>query len=41
MGLSNANDLFDSALWELLKGLAGVVNIADDILVFGISTGRT
>ena len=26
--------LFESALWELLKGLAGVVNIADDILVF-------
>ena len=29
------NDLFESALQELLKGLAGVVNIADDILVFG------
>ena len=35
MGLSNANNLFESALSELLKGLAGVVNIADDILVFG------
>ena len=34
LGLSNPSDLFESALWELLKGLAGVVNIADDILVF-------
>ena len=35
MDLSNANDLFESAVWDLLKGLAGVVNIADDVLVFG------
>ena len=34
MGLSNTNDLFDSALRELLQGLYGVVNISDDILVF-------
>ena len=34
MGLSNANDLPGSAFQELLKGLAGVVNIADNILVF-------
>ena len=34
MGLPNANDLFESAIQELSKGLAGVVNIADDILVF-------
>ena len=34
MGLSNANNLLESALCGLLKGLAGVVNIADDILVF-------
>ena len=34
MGLSNANDLFESAIKELLKTLAGVVDIADDILVF-------
>ena len=34
MGLSSANDLFESALWELLEGLAGVGNIANDILVF-------
>ena len=35
MGLSSAHGLFESALWELLEGLAGVVNIADDIQVFG------
>ena len=35
MDLSNSNDLFESALRELLQGLEGVVNIADDILVFG------
>ena len=34
-GLSNVNDLFESALQELFKGLAGVVNIVYDILVFG------
>ena len=34
MGLSNSNDLFESALRELLQGLEGMVNIADDILVF-------
>ena len=34
MGLSNSNDLFESALRELLQGLKGMVNIAD-ILVFG------
>ena len=33
MGLSNSNDLFESALRELLQGLEGVVNIADDIFV--------
>ena len=35
MGLSNSNDLFESALRELLQGLEGMVNITDDILVFG------
>ena len=35
VGLSNSTDLFESALRELLQGLEGVVNIADDILVFG------
>ena len=35
MGLSNLNDLFESALRELLQGLDGIANITDDILVFG------
>ena len=35
MGLCNAGDLFESALCELLSGLPGVTNIADDILVYG------
>ena len=35
MGLSNTNDLFESALQEFLKGLAGVVNIVHGVLVFG------
>ena len=35
MGLSNSNDLFESALRELVQGLKGMANIADDILVFG------
>ena len=35
MGLSNSNDLFKSALRELLQGLEGVVNITDNNLVFG------
>ena len=35
MGVSNSNDLFESALRELLQGLEGVVNIIDDILIFG------
>ena len=35
MGLSNSNDLFKSVLRELLQSLKGMVNITDDILVFG------
>ena len=35
VGLCNAGDLFDSALHDLLSGLAGETNIADDIIVFG------
>ena len=35
MGLSNSNDLFESALRELLQGFEDMVNITDDILVFG------
>ena len=37
MGLSNADNLFESALQDLLSGLPGVKNIADNILVFGSS----
>ena len=35
MGLCNAGDLLESALCQLLSGLPGVTNIADDILVYG------
>ena len=35
MGLSNANDIFEQCLWVILHDLPGVLNIADDILVFG------
>ena len=35
MGLCNAGDLFESALCDLLSGLVGITNIADDIIVFG------
>ena len=35
MGLCNAGDLFESVLRDLLLGLPGVKNIADNILVFG------
>ena len=35
IGQCNAGDLFESALRDLLSGLPGVKNIADDILVFG------
>ena len=34
MGLSNATDIFKSCIWQILEGLSGVVNIADDVLVF-------
>ena len=35
MGLSNATDLFETYIREILDGLAGVTNIADDVLIFG------
>ena len=34
-GLSNATDLFETCIHEILQGLNGCTNIADDILVFG------
>ena len=35
MGLTNANDIFEQCLCDLLHGLDDVFNIADDILVIG------
>ena len=35
MGLSNATDLLETCIHEILQGLDGVINIADDVLVFG------
>ena len=35
MGLSNATDLFETCIQEIIQGLNGCTNIADDVLVFG------
>ena len=35
MGLSITTDLFEKCIREILDGLSGVTNIADDVLVFG------
>ena len=35
MGLSNATDLFETCIHEILQGLNGYTNIADDVLVYG------
>ena len=35
MGLSNATDLFETCICEILQGLNGCTNIADDVLGFG------
>ena len=35
MGLSNATDLFEACIWEILQGLNSCTDIADDVLVFG------
>ena len=35
MGLFNATDIFESIIWQILEGLNGTINIADDVLVFG------
>ena len=35
MGLSNATDLFETCIREILQGLNGCTNIAIDVLVFG------
>ena len=35
MGLTDATDIFEICIHQLLQDLQGVLNIADDILVFG------
>ena len=35
MRLSNASDLFETCIREILEGLSGVTNIVDDVLSFG------
>ena len=35
MGLSNATDVFETCIYEVLQGLKGCTNIADDVLVYG------
>ena len=40
MGLTNANDIFEQCLHDILHGLDGVFNIADDILVIGETYGE-
>ena len=35
MGLSSATDLFETCTHEVLQGLNGCTNIADDVLVYG------
>ena len=40
MGLINAKDIFEQCLCDILQGLDGVFNIADDILVIGETYGE-
>ena len=35
MGLSNTTDLFETCIREILQGLNGCTNIADNVLVYG------
>ena len=35
MGLSLASDVFEMIIKDMIKGLPGVINIADDLLIFG------
>ena len=35
MGLSNATDIFESCICQILEGLNGTINVADDVLVYG------
>ena len=36
MGLSNTTDIFEKCMQNIVDGLQGVVNIADDVLVFAM-----
>ena len=36
MGLSNATDIFEKCMRNIVDGLQGVVNITDDVLVFAV-----
>ena len=36
MGVSNATDIFKKCMQNIVDGLEGVVNIADDVLVFAM-----
>ena len=39
MGLSNGTDLFETCIGEILQGLDGVTNIADDVIgMHGVDT---
>ena len=35
MGLSNATNILELSIQQILEGLNGTINIADDVLVFG------
>ena len=37
MGLSNATDIFEKCMQNIVDRLEGVVNIANDVLVFAVS----
>ena len=40
MGLTNANDIFEQCLHDILHGLDGISNIAEDIIVIGQTHGE-
>ena len=39
MGLAGATDIFETVISDLLQKLNGVLNIADDVLLFGNTYG--
>ena len=39
MGLSLASDVFEQIIRDIIKDLKGVINIADDLLVYGKTKG--